>query len=101
MEKTHMRGAKESHNLKVKLSAHSQVAKSLTKQNCFSMHHFPTKALPHCTRCSQASLYGMRYPQQSDLNDWLTRVDPRTSTRRLELVTTIVTWLIADHQLSQ
>ena len=33
---THMHGAKESQNLIVKLSnAHSQVAKSLTKQDCF------------------------------------------------------------------
>ena len=46
MEKTHMHGAKESQNLIVKLSnAHSQVAKSLTKQNCFKMHHLTNKSI--------------------------------------------------------
>ena len=63
MEKMHMHGRKECQNLIVKLSsAHSQVAKSLTKQNCFKMHHLEREALPHCTRCSQASLYGIKYP---------------------------------------
>ena len=45
-EETHMHGAKESHNMIVKLSnAHSQVAKSLTKQNCFKMHHLTNKSI--------------------------------------------------------
>ena len=44
MEKTHMHGAKQSQNLIVELSnAHSQVAKSLTKQNSFKMHHLAIK----------------------------------------------------------
>ena len=64
MEKTQMHGAKGSRNLIMKLpNAHSRVAiKSLTKQNCFKKNHWERKTLPHCTRCSQASLYGMRYP---------------------------------------
>ena len=56
MEKTHMHGAQESQNLIVKLSnAHSQVAKSLTKQNCFKMHHLTNKSIAtlHTTLASQ------------------------------------------------
>ena len=65
MEKTHMQGAKESrnsiHGMKPS-NAHSRVRKSLTKQNFFKKHHLEREASPHCTDCSQASLYGMRYP---------------------------------------
>ena len=64
MEKTHMHGRKESQSLIVKLSnAHRPAGKkSLTMQNCFKKNHGERKTLPHCTRCSQASLYGIRYP---------------------------------------
>ena len=50
MEKTHMHGAKESHNsihgMKPS-NAHSRVRQSLTKQNCLKKHHLERKALPH------------------------------------------------------
>ena len=40
MEKTHMHGRKKCQNLIVQLSnAHNQVARSLTKQNCFKKNH--------------------------------------------------------------
>ena len=47
MEKTHMHGAKECQNLIVKLSnAHSQVAKSLTKQKL--LQDAPFNKQKHC-----------------------------------------------------
>ena len=80
---THMHGAKESQNLIVKLSnAHSQVAKSLTKQNCFKKNYWERKTLPHCTRCSQTSQPLWNAVSIAVRPEWL--VDPRDSTRRLE-----------------
>ena len=54
MQKTHMHGAKESHlfyTWNQTVNAHSQVRKSLTKQDRFKMH----QKYCQCTRCSETS----------------------------------------------
>ena len=90
VEKTHRHGAKESRNLLMRLcNAHSRVRnKSLTKQNCCKMHHLEREALPHCTRCSITSQPLWNEVSIAVQPECLTRVDPRTSTRRLEQVKT-------------
>ena len=87
MEKTHMHGAKESHNLIMKLpNAHSRVAKSLIKQNCFKMHHLTNKSIAtlHTLLTSQPLWNEVSIAVRPE---WL--LDPRTSTRRLKQVNSI------------
>ena len=87
MEKTHMQGAKENHNLIMKLpNAHSRVAKSLIKQNCFKMHHLTNKSIAtlHTLLTSQPLWNEVSIAGRPE---WL--LDPRTSTRRLKQINSI------------
>ena len=80
MQKTHMHGAKESHlfyTWNETANAHSQVRKSLTKQDRFKMH----QKYCQCTRCSETSQPLWKEVSIAVQPEWL--LDPCDSTRCL------------------
>ena len=100
MEKTHMHGAKESHNsihgMKPS-NAHSRVRQSLTKQNCLKKHHLEKHChTPQTLLTSQPLWNEVSIAVQAE---WL--VDPALQQGVRNKQKPILTLLIANHQLSQ
>jgi hypothetical protein len=82
-----MHGAKESRDLLMKLSnAHSRVGRRASQNK--TVARCTIQKGKHCTRCSKTSQPLWNEVSIAVQPECLTRVDPRTSTRRLERVKT-------------